>query len=125
MAKQCIESLIKTLDSSKSIQKDDIPTKMIKENMDIMLNTFNDNINKCFSEPFFPDDLKRAEAIPIFRKDIKKDSKNLKKNYRPVNILSNISKVYETCLCNELSIYFEDIQIISSAFAMVLVFSNA
>ena len=82
---------------------------MIKESMDIILNTFNDNINKCFSEPFFPDDLKRAEAIPIFRKDIKKDSKNLKENYRPEGILSNISKIYETCLYHELSSYFEDI----------------
>ena len=54
-------------------------------------------------------DLKRAEVIPIFKKDIKKDSKNLKENYRPVSILSNISKISETCLYKELSSYFEDI----------------
>ena len=126
VAKQSIESLIKTLNSSKTIQKDNIPTKIIKENMDIMSNIFHDNISKCFSEYFFLDDLKRAEVIPIFKKDIKKDSKNLKENYRPVSILSNISKIYETCLYNELSNYFEDIfQIISSAFAKVLVLSNA
>ena len=109
VAKQSIESLIKTLDSSKAIQKDNISTKIIKENMDIMSNIFHDNINKCFSESFFPDDLKRAEVIPIFKKDIKKDSKNLKENYRPEGILSNISKIYETCLYHELSSYFEDI----------------
>ena len=74
VAKQSIESLIKTLDSSKTIQKDNIPTKIIKENMDIMSNTFHDSINKCFSESFFPDGLKRAEVIPIFKKDAKKDS---------------------------------------------------
>ena len=44
--KQIIESLIKTFDSSKTIQKDNIPTKMIKENMDIMSNIFRDDINK-------------------------------------------------------------------------------
>ena len=33
----------------------------------------------------------------------------MKENYRPVSILSNISKIYETCLYNELSNYFEDI----------------
>ena len=109
VAKQSIESLIKTLDSSKTIQKDNIPTKIIKENMDIMSNIFHEDINKCFSESFFPDDLKRAEVIPVFKKDIKKDSKTLKENYRPVSILSNISKIYETCLYNELSSYFEDI----------------
>ena len=56
--KQSIESLIKTLDSSKTIQRDNIPTKLIKENMDIMSSIFNGNINKCFSESIFPDDLK-------------------------------------------------------------------
>ena len=56
-----------------------------------------------------PDDLKRAEVILIFKKDIKKDFKDLKENYRPVSILSNISKIYETSLYNELSSYFEDI----------------
>ena len=74
-----------------------------------MSNIFHGNINKCFSESFFPDDLKRAEVIPIFKKDIKKDSKNLRENYRPVSILSNISNIYETCFYNELSSYFEDI----------------
>ena len=52
MAKQSIESLIKTLDSSKTIQKDNIPTKIIKENMDIMSNIFHDNIN-VFQNPSF------------------------------------------------------------------------
>ena len=63
--------------------------------MNIMSNILLDNINKCFSESF--------------KKDIKKDSKNLKESYRPASILSNISKIYETCLYNELFSYFEDI----------------
>ena len=82
--------------------------------MNIMSNIFHDN---CFSESVFPDDLKRAEVIPIFETDIKKDSKGLKENYRPVSILSNISTIYETCTTNYpvfLKIFF---QIISSAFA--------
>ena len=106
VVKQSIESLIETLDSSKTIQKDNIPTKIIKENMNILSNIFHDN---CFSESVFPDDLKRAEVIPIFETDIKKDSKDLKENYRPVSILSNISKIYEACLYNELSSFFKDI----------------
>ena len=108
VAKRSIEFLIKTRDSSKTIQKDNIPTKIIKGNIDIMSNIFHEDINKCFSE-FFPDDLKRAEVIPVFKKDIKKDSKTLKEDYRPVSILSNISTICETCLYNELPDYFEDI----------------
>ena len=40
VAKRSIESLIKTLDSSKTIQKDNRPAKIIKENIDIMSNIF-------------------------------------------------------------------------------------
>ena len=58
-------------------KKNNIPTKTIKENIDITSNICYDNINKCFSESFFLDDLKRAEVIPVFKKDVKKDSKNL------------------------------------------------
>ena len=86
VAEQSIESLIKALDSSKSSQKDNILTKTIKENVDIMSNIFHENIN--FSESFFPDDLKRAEVISFFKKDIKKGSKNLYENYRPISFLS-------------------------------------
>ena len=77
--------------------------------MNIISNVFHDIINKCFSEYFFCDDLKKVNLILIFKKDIKKDSKNVKENYRPVTILSNISKIHKTCLYNELSSYFEDI----------------
>ena len=40
---------------------------------------------------------------------MKKDSKKLKENYGPVSILSNISRIYETCLFKELSSCFGDI----------------
>ena len=50
--------------------------------MDIMLNKFQDNANKCVRESFFLDDLKRVEVILLFKKD--KDSKTSKENYRPV-----------------------------------------
>ena len=83
LAKQSIESQIKTLDFSKSIRKENAAIKTIKEKMDIMSNIFHDNINKCFSESFLTNDLKRAKVIPIFKKDRKKNSKNLKKDYRP------------------------------------------
>ena len=51
-----------------------------------MSNIFHENIN--FSESFFPDDLKRAEVISFFKKDIKKGSKNVYENYRPISFLS-------------------------------------
>ena len=39
----------------------------------------------------------------------KKGSKNLKENYRAVSTLPNISKIYERCLFQPISNYFENI----------------
>ena len=72
VVKKSIESLVKIVDSSKTIQKDNIPTKIIEENMDIMSNIFHQNTNKCFSESFFLDDLKRVEVMPSFLKKIRR-----------------------------------------------------
>ena len=49
--------------------------------------------------------MKFADIKPVF----KKDSQNDKRNYRPVSILSNISKTYERLLQKQLETYFESI----------------
>ena len=50
----------------------------------------------------FPDKLKLAEVVPVYKKNDKKD----KSNYRPISILSNISKIYERCIQTQLNEYF-------------------
>lgn len=40
---------------------------------------------------------------------IKKDFRNEVQNYRPLQILSNLSEVYEKCLFNEIATHFDDI----------------
>ena len=45
-----------------------------------------------------------ADVTPVH----KKDSKSAKSNYRPVNILSSISKVQEWIMFKQLSEYFRD-----------------
>ena len=100
-----LKTLIDTLDSSKSCQKNDVPIKIIKMNNDILSEVLSNNINECFRVSCFPDELKVAEVVPIF----KKDSKSEKSNYRPVSILSNISKIYEHGIYNQLSFFFENV----------------
>ena len=50
----------------------------------------------------FPDDWKKSNVVPIH----KKDSKNLIKNYRPINLLPVFSKVLERLIFNSLFYYF-------------------
>ena len=44
-----------------------------------------------------------ADVIPIHEKDDKTD----KENYCPISILSNLSKVYERLMCNQIYPYFD------------------
>ena len=53
----------------------------------------------------FPPDLKLADVTPVY----KNKSKNSKDNYRPVSILSNISKIYERCLYDQIQVFFDSI----------------
>ena len=53
----------------------------------------------------FPDSLKQADIKPVY----KADSKNKKENYRPVSILSNLSKTYERYMYTQMDKYFDSI----------------
>ena len=50
-----------------------------------------DLINCSLAEGFFPDDLKLAKVIPIYKGESRIDIQN----YRPISLLSAFSKVYE------------------------------
>ena len=55
-------------------------------------------INKCISIKPFPDELKVADVIPVF----KKEDPNNNANYRPISLLPIISKIFERVLLSRL-----------------------
>ena len=64
---------------------------------------FHENINYCVEQSLiFPHDLKLADVAPVY----KKKSKASKDNYRPVSILSNISRIYERFIYDQIQTYF-------------------
>ena len=94
---------MRALDASKATQSDDIPTKIIKNNSDIFSKIFQANLNNAIETSTFPEQLKYADVKPVFKKDSRTD----KKNYRPISILPNISKIYERCINKQLEKYFQ------------------
>ena len=86
-----ILKIVNNLDTAKGSQQSDIPTKILKQNSDYFAEYSYENMNQCISKSIFPSDLKLADVTPVY----KKKSENSKDNYRPVSILSNISKIYE------------------------------
>ena len=81
---------VKTLHTAKRSQQSDIPTKILKQNSDCFAEYFYESINQCILKSIFPSDLKLADVTPVY-----------KDNYRPVSILSNISKFYERCIYDQ------------------------
>ena len=49
--------------------------------------------------------MKLADITPVFKKDGRTD----KSNYRPISILPNLSKMFEKCIYNQLSIFFDKV----------------
>ena len=84
-----VEELL-NLDASKACQdKDiDIQSRILKENADIFTDILHYNFNNSIYQSEFPSILKLTNITPV----IKKGDRNSTENYRPVNILSNISK---------------------------------
>ena len=90
---------LNSLDTSKSTQSDDIPFKIIRDNADIFANFILQSFNKCIIDGKFPDQLKKADVSPVF----KKGNHNDKTNYRPVSILPSLSKIYERFIYNQIN----------------------
>ena len=59
--------------------------------------------NSSIRNETIPEELKLAGMAPFFKKTDLFD----KMNYRPVTLLSHVSKVYERIIFNEISTYFE------------------
>ena len=100
-----VEKEMNDLSSKKSCTLDDIPVKILKDFMNIYLGDLTVIINKCIKEGTFPNDLKLAEVIPIFKK---KDFLD-KENYRPISILPQMSKVFERLIYKQINQYMSQI----------------
>ena len=79
------------LKTNKATQSTDITTKLITENSDIFGYFVFGNYDNCVSNSIFPNSLKNAIITSVH----KKCAKTPKDNYRPVSILSNISKMFK------------------------------
>ena len=100
-----IKSCIVNLENKKSTGYDGIPVKLLEvgtEPLSVMISKL---INLSIDECTFPDLLKYAEMAALF----KKLDRLGKENYRPVSILTALSKVFEKIYCRQLTSYFDRI----------------
>ena len=87
--------LMQTLSSNKSTEPNSIPTSILKE------------INNSFENGIFPNLLKSAQVIPVF----KNGSRLSCNNYRPISLLSNIGKIIDKLIHKRLNHFLEQHQV--------------
>ena len=96
--------IIKSLRTKDSKGHDGISTKMLKSLAPVLLEPITLIINQSLATGIFPTDLKIAKVIPLH----KKDSTEKLDNYRPVSLLTAMSKVFEKVAHIQLNQYFKD-----------------
>ena len=97
-----MRKIISDLSTKDSYGHDAISTKLLKYISNEICKPLTLVVNQCLQTGIFPDNMKLAKVIPIYKKS---DSSNMS-NYRPISILPSISKIIEIIVFNQLNTYF-------------------
>lgn len=104
-----IKNLIKTLKNKKAPGKDKIPNIAIKNLPGIAIAHIKNIINACLKLCYFPDSWKLSIVIPIHKSNKNKSSPS---SYRPISLLSSLSKILEKILLTRTNEYLESLDIL-------------
>lgn len=103
-----IETIISSIKPNSNLNNI-LPVNYIHQYIDILINPLTDLVNQCFTDGIFPDILKIARIVPIF-----KDGDALKpSNYRPISILDDFSKIIEQFIFERIYDFSHKFELIS------------
>lgn len=94
-----VEGIFRNLNNKKSTGNDNIANFILKKIPNILIEQYVTIFNNMLNIQYFPQNWKTATVIPLTKK--KKDPSD-PYNYRPINLLPNISKVFECIMNNRL-----------------------
>ena len=99
-----VKKVITNLDSSKASGPDYIPVVVLKNCEPELSYILAELFNKCLKESCFPDCWKVSSVVLVFKNV---GERSTAKNYRPVSLLSVVSKVFEKLLNNRIVDHLE------------------
>ena len=105
-----VASLIDRLKNKESSGIDKLSNKHIKAAKHVIAKPLTLMINQMLNTGIFPDKLKQSKVTLIF----KANDKELLSNYRPISVLSSMSKLYEYAISDQLTQYLIDNNLFSS-----------
>ena len=100
-----VKCLLWNIDSSKATGYDTIPPKLVKAATNELAQPISSLVNMSLSLSCFPHELKKSETSPLY-----KGQNNLEpQNYRPLSVLTCLSKIFEWVYNDQMGVYFNDI----------------
>ncbi|CAB4038149.1 Hypothetical predicted protein, partial [Paramuricea clavata] len=93
-----VSSVLHNLDINKAQGPDGIPARLLKETARQIAPSLTALFNKSLNTGVLPCNWKLANVVPVH----KKDNKEHVENYRPISLLSLISKALERCVFNKI-----------------------
>ena len=98
-----LKKIILGLDCNKRNLNGSIPASVLKDTCDTFIPYLTEIVNDSFQTGNFPNELKLAKVTPIYQK---KDPLN-NENYHPVSVLSQVPKIFEKIVYEQINSYME------------------
>ena len=102
---ELISNKLRNINLNKSAGYDNILGKLLRLAHSALAPALTQLVNSCIKSSKFPMNMKLAELSPVY----KNDDNLMKENYRPISVLTILSKLQESVVNEQLHVYFVDI----------------
>jgi len=92
---------LSSLSTNKASGLDLISSRFLRVSANVISGVITHIINLSLKQGIFPSDMKKARAVPLYKKNSRTDVGN----YRPVSILTAISKMFERLVYEQVEVY--------------------
>jgi retron-type reverse transcriptase len=100
-----VEKQINKINVNKATGFDSVSVNIMKIDKPVIVKPITKLINKSISSAKFPDNLKEAQVVPLYKANSQLEAGN----YRPVSISPVVSKFFERAIYQQLIDYFDNI----------------